>query len=65
MLGDAGQRYSRRTAVQGRSQIPEGDDAHKALLVVEHRQTPNLLRGHVLGKIIDVIVLEQPARLRI
>src|SRR6266481_6849599 len=57
-LGDAGQRYSRRAAIPGRGQIPEGDDAHEALLVVEHRQTPDLLRGHVLGKIIDVIVLE-------
>src|SRR6266853_2073706 len=58
MLGDAGQRYSRRAAIPGRGQIPEGDDAHEAFLVVEHRQTPDLLRGHVLGKIIDVIVLE-------
>src|SRR6266478_4846254 len=58
MLGDAGQRYSRRAAIPGRGQIPEGDDAHEAFLVIEHRQTPDLLRGHVLGKIIDVIVLE-------
>jgi hypothetical protein len=58
LLGDAGQRYFRRAAIPGRGQIPEGDDAHEALLVVEHGQRPDLLRGHVLGKIIDVVVLE-------
>src|SRR5499427_9756623 len=50
--------YFRRTAASTCGQIAEGNDAHEALLVIEYRQPTDLLIGHGLGKITDLIVLD-------
>src|SRR5215467_779385 len=50
--------YFRRTAVSTCGQIAEGNDTHEALLVIEYRQPTDLLIGHGLSKITDLIALE-------
>src|SRR5215813_4509244 len=50
--------YFRRTVMSARGQIAEGNDTNEALLVIEYRQPTDLLIGHGLGKITDLIVLE-------
>src|SRR5215470_12043036 len=50
--------YFRRTARSARRQIAERNDTHEAILVIEYRQPTNLLIGHILGKITDLIALE-------
>src|SRR5215467_6219047 len=50
--------YFRRTVISARGQIAEGNDTNEALLVIEHRQPTDLLVGHTLGKITDLIGLK-------
>src|SRR5215472_13149280 len=50
--------YFRRTAVSTCGQIAEGNDTDEALLVIEYRQPTDLLIGHGLSKITDLIALE-------
>src|SRR5215470_16985102 len=50
--------YFRRTAVSTGGQISEGNDTDEALLVVEYRQPADLLIGHGLSQITDLIALE-------
>src|SRR5215831_18251311 len=50
--------YFRRTAASTCGQIAEGNDTHEALLVIEYRQPTDLLIGHGLSKITDLVALE-------
>ena len=50
--------YFRRTVMSARGQIAEGNDTNEALLVIEYRQPTDLLIGHGLSKITDLIALE-------
>src|SRR5215471_672853 len=50
--------YFRRTAASARGQIAEGNDTHEALLIIEYRQPADLLIGHGLSKITDLIALK-------
>src|SRR5579871_4443267 len=57
-LGNAGQRHFARMAILADGEVAERDNADKALLAVQHRQPPDLLIGHVLRDIVDIVVLE-------
>src|SRR5215468_2663592 len=50
--------YFRRTAASTCGQVAEGNNTHEALLIIKYRQPADLLIGHGLGKITDLITLE-------
>src|SRR5579871_6401926 len=57
-LANAGQGYTGRLLMVARRQITQGNDADEKLLVVEYGQPPDLLVGHIVGEVVDVIFLE-------